>query len=68
MNKANIQISQKCRESYRYNIFWVNVQKLIDLGNNLIQLSDYLVGLSCYLIELSNHLNHSIFDYTYNTM
>ena len=68
MNKANIQISQECRESCRYNIFWVNVQKLTDLGNNLIQLSDYLIGLSCHLIELSNHLNHSIFDYIYNKM
>ena len=56
VNKGNIQIpvSQNCRESCRYNIFRINVQKLIVLGNNLI--------------ELSNHLNHSIFDYIYNKM
>eukprot|EP00493_Phyllostaurus_siculus_P004437 UN04458 len=54
-------MGQKCRETCRYNISWVNVQTLIDLGDNFIQLSDYLIGLSLYLIELSNHLNRSIF-------
>ena len=68
MNKANLQMSQKCRESCRYNLSWVNVQTLIDLGNNFIQLSDYLIGLSRYLIDLINHLNRSIFDYTYSTI
>ena len=68
MNKANLQMSQKCRESCRYNLSWVNVQTLIDLGNNFIQLSDYLIGLSRCLIDIINHLNRSIFDYTYSTI
>ena len=68
VNKANLQISQKCRETCRYNISWVNVQTFIGLGNNFIQLNDYLIGLSWYLIELNNHLNRSILDYTYNTI
>ena len=48
MNKANNQMSQKCRKTCRYNISWVNVETLIDLGNkfNFIQSSDYLIGLS----------------------
>ena len=41
-------MNKKSRKTCKYNISWVNVQTLIDLGNefDFIQLSDYLIGLS----------------------